>query len=146
MRVGTWLRHRPSRAVAAAIILVLAVCTAASAQFNRPYRRLPEGPGVPPRFPPAVFGGGAFAVCKIMYTIVWSEPQGVGWPTDYPYAGYNLMVRLSELTKTPVSRDDNGDPNYWVVRLTDDSLFRCSFAMAADVGTMGLQSDEVARL
>jgi hypothetical protein len=146
MRVGTWLRHRPSRAVAAAIILVLVVCTAASAQFNRPYRRLPEGPGVPPRFPPAVFGDGAFSVCKIMYTSVWSEPQGVGWATDYPYAGYNLMVRLSELTKAPVSRDDNGDPNYWVVRLTDDSLFRCSFAMAADVGTMGLQSDEVARL
>jgi hypothetical protein len=81
-----------------------------------------------------------------MYTSVWSEAQGVGWATDYPYAGHNLMVRLSELTKTPVSRDENGTPNYWVVRLTDDALFRCSFTMAADVGTIGLESNEVARL
>ena len=29
----------------------------------------------------------------------------MGWATDYPYAGINLMTRVSELTKTPISRD-----------------------------------------
>jgi hypothetical protein len=56
------------------------------------------------------------------------------------------MIRVSELTKTPVSRDKGGDPNYWVVRLTDDALFRCPFTMAADVGTIGLAGEEVTKL
>ena len=33
------------------------------------------------------------------------EPSGGGWRTDYPYGEINLTIRLSELTKTPVSRD-----------------------------------------
>ena len=35
--------------------------------------------------------------------------------------------RVSELTKTPISRDDAGDPNYWVVSATDPALFRCPY-------------------
>jgi hypothetical protein len=72
--------------------------------------------------------------------------MGVGWATDYPYAGINLMTRLSELTKTPISRDPQGNPNYWVVRLTDDALFHCGFTIASDVGTMGLSEQEALRL
>ena len=58
---------------------------------------------VPPRTVPP-FEDGAFTVCKLQYTSVRSEDMGIGWATDYPYAGINLMTRLSELTKTPVSR------------------------------------------
>ena len=36
---------------------------------------------------------------------VRAEPSGIGWQTDYPYAEINLTTRLSELTKTRVSRD-----------------------------------------
>src|SRR6185295_13019245 len=108
--------------------------------------RLPEGRAVPPRYPPPDFEDGAFTVCKIQYTSVTREAEGAGWSTDYPYAGINLMTRLSELTKTPVSRDEDGNPNYWVVRLTDDALFRCPFTIASDVGTMGLSDVEAARL
>ena len=36
------------------------------------------------------------------------EPMGIGWQTDYPYAEINLTTRLSELTKTRVSRDGGG--------------------------------------
>jgi hypothetical protein len=70
----------------------------------------------------------------------------MGWATDYPYAGINLMVRVSELTKIPISVDAGGNPNYWVVRLTDDALFKCPFAMATDVGTLEFLPDEVTRL
>ena len=108
--------------------------------------RVREGPGVPVRVPPAQFGDGAFTHCKIMYTSVWREANGMGWATDYPYAGINLMIRVGELTKTPISVDSHGDPNYWVVRLTDDALFRCPFAMATDVGTLEFSEAEVKRL
>jgi hypothetical protein len=134
------------------LLVLLAAAGVASAQRGRQRGfggfggRLAEGPGVPARYPPPGFEDGAFTVCKVQYTSVRYEDQGVGWATDYPYAGINLMTRLSELTKTPISRDDRGNPNYWVVRLTDDALFRCPFTIASDVGTMGLSDEEVAHL
>lgn len=108
--------------------------------------RLAEGPGVPARYPPHDFEDGAFTFCKLQYTSVRYEEMGVGWATDYPYAGINLMTRLAELTKTPVSRDAQGNPNYWVVRPSDDALFRCPFVMASDVGTIGFTGQDVERL
>jgi len=101
---------------------------------------------VPPRFPDADSFDGAFTHCKLMYTSVFGEPNGLGWSTDYPYAAINLLTRVSELTKTPISKDREGDPNYWVVRATDDDLFRCAFTMATDVGTLEFSPQEVERL
>jgi hypothetical protein len=112
-----------------------------------PEGRLPEGPGVPPRYPPPDFEDGSFFICKLQYTSVRREAMGVGWSTDYPYAGINLMTRLSELTRTPVTRrEENGEPNYWVVRATDTAMFHCPMLMASDVGTMGLTDLEAKRL
>src|SRR2546422_5905184 len=124
-------------------ILLLVLGTAALAQriFS-----VPEGPGNPIRWATPDFEDGKFTHCKIMYTSVRSEAMGIGWWTDYPYAGIHLTTRLSELTKTPVSKTSDGETNYWVVRLTDDALFQCPFTMASDVGTMGLSSEEVTRL
>ena len=87
-----------------------------------------------------------FAVCRIMYQSVRSEPSGAGWQTDYPYGEMNLTIRVSELTRTRVSRGADGQPNNWVVRLTDDSLFNCPYTVASDVGTIGLNSVEAERL
>jgi len=89
---------------------------------------------------------GGFTFCRLMYARVRYEALGIGWATDYPYAEINLMTRLSELTKTPISRDAQGQPNTWVVRLTDDALFNCPFTLASDVGTMGLTQPERDRL
>src|SRR5687767_136288 len=133
-----------TRLVPSAIVFLVALAGVASAQWGGQWGRLPEGPGVPVRFPPANFPNGDFYVCKVMYESVWSEPMGAGWSTDYPYAGINLMTRISELTKTPISRDSKGDPNYWVVRLTDDALFRCPFTIASDVGTAQFSVQEAA--
>ena len=100
----------------------------------------------PPRYPPPSLPDRDFAFCKLMYESVRYEELGMGWATDYPYAGINLMTRYSELTTGRVSWDENGEPNHWVVRLTDDELFNCPFIMAADVGTIGLREKEVERL
>jgi len=124
-------------------ILALALASAASAQFGG---RLPEGRWVPARRPPPDFNDGAFTVCKLQYTSVYREPGGGGWSTDYPYAGVNLMTRLSELTRTPVSLDTGGDPNYWVVGLSEPTLFHCPFLIASDVGTIELSPEEARSL
>jgi hypothetical protein len=137
------VRSANARRSLSALAVVLLCSGAAWAQRYR----IMEGPGVPVRFPPrGEFGDGAFFHCKLMYTSVWREANGYGWSTDYPYAGINLMTRVSELTKTPISVDNDGEPNYWVVRLTDDALFRCPFLMGTDVGTAEFSPVEVRRL
>jgi hypothetical protein len=98
------------------------------------------------RFPPPNFEDGGFTACKVMYTSNRGEAGGVGWSTDYPFAAINLMTRLSELTRIRVSRDEKREVNYWVVRLTDDALFDCPFAVASDVGTLTLSDAERKRL
>src|SRR5688500_16788789 len=86
---------------------------------------------------------GDFTVCRLEYTRVVIEDMGVGWQTDYPFSERNLMTRLSELTKTPISRDSHNEPNTWVVRATDPQLFNCPYVVASDAGTIGLQPAEV---
>ncbi len=133
---------RTGRRVVTAMVLSCVLAATALAQRYR----LPEGPNVPPRFPPPDFHDGSFTHCKIMYTSVRSEANGMGWATDYPFAGINLLTRVKELTKTPVSVDAQGRPNYWVVRLTDEALFNCPFTTATDVGTAAFSSEETQRL
>ena len=101
---------------------------------------------IPPRFAPAAMPDGAFTICRIMYERARIEEMGVGWATDYPYAEINLLTRLSELTRTTISRDDKGQPNTWVVRLTDDALFNCPITLVSDAGTVGFTPEEGQRL
>ena len=87
-----------------------------------------------------------FTACHMLYTSVRREANGAGWRTDYPWGERHLMMRLSEITKTRVSLLAAGTPHSWLVRLTDDALFDCSFLMASDVGTIGLSAEEALRL
>jgi hypothetical protein len=98
------------------------------------------------RFAPEAMPDRGFTVCRIMYTSVRREANGGGWRTDYPGGETNLMVRMSELTKAPISRDQTGRPNTWVVRLTDPALFNCPYTVASDVGTIGLSPEEAEHL
>ncbi len=129
--------------VLVAILSTAVLISVAYAQWG--WNGVGEG-NLPPRFPPKHLPDRDFAFCKIMYERVRYEELGMGWATDYPYAGINLMLRYSELTTGRVSWDRRGEPNHWVVRLTDDALFSCPFTMAADVGTIGLTPEEVVSL
>ena len=65
-------RFRP--AVAALAVAVCALGALASAQqfgFGQRFR-LPEGPAVPPHYPPKEFEDGTFMICKWKYTSVRS--------------------------------------------------------------------------
>ena len=131
-------------AVVAAVLSVL--CGSAFAQVGFDFR----GEGFfAPRVPPAHRTDRAFSFCRILYTSVRREASGGGWRTDYPYGEINLLVRLSELTKTPVpfetklSYQARREPMHFVVKLTDEALFECPMTMASDVGTIGLSEAEV---
>ena len=47
---------------------------------------------------------GSFNFCRGMYDSDRREAGGMGWWTDYPDADINFSIRLSELTKTRVSK------------------------------------------
>jgi hypothetical protein len=124
----------------AALLFVLLPAGLAWAQFG--FGGFREAP----RYAPDRMPDRGFVVCRVMYQSVRSEPSGAGWRTDYPLGEINLLTRLGELTRTPVSKDAYDRPYHWVVRLTDDALFECPFTMASDVGTMYLSPEESSRL
>lgn len=134
---GSRTRRLAGAALAAALLFSSAAYV--SAQFGRGFR-------IGVRFAPHEMPDRSFTVCRIMYQSVRREADGAGWQTDYPLGENNLLIRLSELTKTRVSKDGGQRPNHWVVRLTDDALFNCPYTVASDVGTMGLSPEEVLRL
>jgi hypothetical protein len=93
---------------------------------------------------PANFDG-AFVFCRIRF-LNGISGDGNGWDVDYPRADENLSIRLSELTKTPVSFDGEHEPNHVVVRLTDPALFRCPFTMLTEPGGAYFSEAEAAGL
>ena len=98
--------------------------------------------GDPAELPQTQMPDRDFTACHMLYTSVRREANGAGWRTDYPWGERHLMMRLSEITKTRVSKLATDTPHSWLVRLTDDALFDCSFLMASDVGTIGLSPEE----
>ena len=56
------------------------------------------------------------------------------------------MLRLSQLTRTPIRTTPQERPDHLIVQLTDDEIFQCPFIFMSDVGTMALDSDEAERL
>jgi hypothetical protein len=98
--------------------------------------------GDPAEIPDRPMADRNFTACHMLYTSVRREANGAGWRTDYPWGERHLVLRLSELTKTRVSWLSSGTPHSWLVALTDEALFNCSFLMASDVGTIGLTPEE----
>ena len=93
---------------------------------------------------PASFDG-SFQFCRIEFRNA-ANGDGFGWDVDYPRADQNLSIRLSELTKTSVSFDDQKEPNHLLLRLDQPELFRCPFIMMTEVGGLYLGDDEAANL
>jgi hypothetical protein len=86
-----------------------------------------------------------FHFCRVWYR---GNPAGDGgsWGVDYPQADINVSVRLSELTKTPVSMDSRGEPRHLIVRLTDDALFQCPFVMMTEAAAAYIDPAEARQL
>ncbi len=88
----------------------------------------------------------SFTFCRVAYRQVRREPLGQGWRTDYPDGDRNLMLRLSQLTTTPIRQTEYGEPDHRIVQIMDDELFACPFVFMSDVGTIGIDPEEAERL
>src|SRR5687767_2255108 len=97
--------------LAAAAVIALACASIAGAQdfWGRRQRRAPPRYATPDSF------DGMFNFCRLEFMQVRRTSSGMGWSTDYPDADTNFMIRLSELTRTRVSRQPGGEPSYFVV-------------------------------
>lgn len=103
--------------------------------------------GAPPRYATPALGDGAFHFCRLMYYSDRREDGGQGWSTDYPGADINFSIRFSELTKAAVGKDQDDEPEHFVVRSSgDDALFQCPFVTMEDAGTAALSNTDVLQL
>ena len=135
------MTSRVSRVIGVILLAVaLGIATTGAAQF-RQRGRFGSGLRTPT---PESFDGG-FNFCRILFRGN-RFGDGGGWGVDYPRADVNLTIRLSELTRTLISKDAAGEPNHLVVQLTDDELFQCPFVMMTEVGAAYFDDAEAARL
>jgi uncharacterized protein DUF4159 len=88
---------------------------------------------------------GSFQFCRIEYDPA-PDGDGGGWGVDFPRADENLSIRLSELTKTPVSMSRDELPNHLLINLQQPELFHCGFIMMTEVGRLSLNEREAANL
>ena len=90
---------------------------------------------------------GRFHFCRIVFANgVGGDLDSGNWEVDFPRADINLSSRLSELTRTDISRDINGDPNNLLLQLTSPEIFDCPFIMMTEVGAASLSDAEMAQL
>ena len=83
---------------------------------------------------------GSFQFCRVFFRGA-ANGDGGDWRVDWPRADQNLSIRISELTRTPVSFDDTNEPNHLVVQLTQPELFHCPFIMMTEVGNIYLDDE-----
>jgi hypothetical protein len=113
------------------LLLAAVLLTVAAAQGRRRGFGGFRGPAVKMATPEDFDGN--FLFCRIAFRNA-SDGDGNGWGVDYPRADINLTFRLSELTKTTVTRDPEEGYHHVVVRLTDPLLYHCPFVMMTEPG------------
>jgi uncharacterized protein DUF4159 len=139
-----WVRRRIVPLLVATI--VVGASGLVYAQFGGFFGGLRGEQGDPAEIPPPDLPDRDVNACHMLYTSVRREANGAGWRTDYPWGERHLLIRLSEMTKTRVSKLSPQVPHSWLVRLTDPALFNCTYLMASDVGTIGMTQEEAAGL
>jgi hypothetical protein len=136
-------RQLPRLSVVAVVGFLLV--TSATAGQRGTARRGRGAFGPPATFAtPADFDGG-FQFCRIVFRTD-RNGDGNGWNVDWPRADENLSIRLSELTRVPVSMDGENEPRHLLVRLTDAELSHCPFVMMTEPGGAFFDDPEAAGL
>jgi hypothetical protein len=125
------------------LLLVASVC---AAQFGRGRGGSRGGFGQRPAAyaSPGDFDGG-FQFCRLVFRQS-ADGDGAGWNVDYPRADINLSIRLSELSRAPVSMDDNNEPKPLLVNLSAPEISHCPFVMMTEPGAAYFTPQEAANL
>lgn len=127
-----------------ALVVVLLIAAVAAGQFRGGGRRGAYA-SRSLRYATVNDVDGSFQFCRAVYRQN-ANGDGGNWSVDFPRADQNLTTRLSELTRTPVGRLPDGEPNHLLVNFTDPVLFNCPFVMATEVGTLFLTDEEAKTL
>lgn len=135
-------RARSRWLVAVLGLAALTLAVRVDAQFRGQRQR---GFGVVTKARPQDFDG-LWHFCRVAFGSDPRGDSGGNWSVDYPRADINLSIRLAELTKTPVSRDADGEPRPLVIQLTDPELFDCPFIMMTEVGSASFSTADAANL
>ena len=129
------------------VLLLVGVASTAFAQFRGGgFRGFGGFRRVPPRMASPDSFDGRYHFCRLMFESTYREDGGQGWRTDYPDADINFSIRLSELTKTTVAFDEEGEPDFLVLPIMDPLLFRCPWVILEDGGTAWFSDEEVEQL
>jgi hypothetical protein len=136
------MRHRSH--LAWTLLCVVGAIVIAATLAHAQIWRGGYGFNAPPRRPTANTFQGAFNFCRLMFSSNRREKRG--WSTDYPGADINFSVRLGELTRTRITKQKDGDPEYVTVAATDAALFQCPFILVEDGGSARFSDQEVLRL
>jgi hypothetical protein len=133
------------RIVVAVALMLLVTALGVFAAVQRSGRRGGRSRG-PASYATAADFDGTFQFCRVVFRGAVGGDGG-NWSVDYPRADENLSIRLSELTKTPVSIDADGVPRHLLVSLTErEALAHCPFIMMTEVGSVYLDDREIANL
>jgi len=140
------------RRFAAALVVTCGLAVVASiegAQLGIPFRHsqkaaAPAHATTPAQAAEAGYDGG-LRFCRIQFNTS-AEGDGAGWFVDYPRADENLSLRLSQLTKLPITTVGEGDPVRLVLRLSETELFQCPWVMMTEPGGADLSGEEAKRL
>ena len=97
-----------------------------------------------PKHPTATTFAGAFNHCRLMFSSDHREKRG--WSTDYPGADINFSVRLGELTRTRITKDRTGVPDYITVSALEPARFMCPYILVEDGGSARFSDEEVLKL
>ena len=97
-----------------------------------------------PKHPTSTTFAGGFNHCRLMFMSDHREKRG--WSTDYPGADINFSIRLGELTKTRITKDKTGDPDYITVSANEPALFQCPYILVEDGGSARFSDEEVLQL
>src|SRR3954454_985442 len=100
------------RRIALTVLVVAALAAGVDAQFQQRRGGGRFGRGMQSIANPDY--DGAFMFCRIMFRNA-ANGDGGGWAVDWPRADENLSFRLSELTRTSVSRSAAGEWNHVVI-------------------------------
>src|SRR4030095_3853815 len=121
--------RRGRKLIALVVFFVLAATALSYAQRRRNF----GGGYYGLRRPNADTFHGDFTFCRLAYRQA-PDGDGGGWGVDYPRADQNLPIRVSELTKTPVSFEPDREVNHVVIQASEAELFQCPFVMMSEFG------------